>query len=286
MKVLDLFSGIGGFSLGLQEAGMETVAFCEIEPFCQKVLSKNFPNIPIFQNIKTLTKEKINEFTDRIDLVCGGFPCQPYSTAGKQKGRNDDRDLWPEMFRVIKETRPAWVIGENVANFVGMEFTRTKTDLESIGYRVLPFVIPACAVGAQHRRNRVWIIAHLNSAELREQSRRSGGPSREGSGKPRGDGQEESFADIDSNGFGREANASEKEDSKRNWESYRWTEASFNFGNWWEDKSNVGRIVHGLSTEMDGYRRDRIKSLGNSIVPQIAYIIGKQIISLGNNAKS
>jgi DNA (cytosine-5)-methyltransferase 1 len=170
LKVLDLFSGIGGFSLGLDSTGgFETVAFCEIDEFCQKVLNKNFPNIPIHTDIKKLNKESLNG--QHIDIICGGFPCQPYSIAGRKKSTEDDRDLWPEMFRVIQESRPTWVIGENVANFINLAFKRTKVDLESIGYVVQPFIIPACAIGAQHRRDRVWIIAHLDRANLRQQSK-------------------------------------------------------------------------------------------------------------------
>ena len=155
MKVLDLFSGIGGFSLAAKWAGYTTVAFCEIDPYCQKVLKKNFPEIPIFSDIKKLKRSDIN---GSIDIITGGFPCQPFSVAGRKKGTEDDRDLWPQMFRVIKEFKPTWVIGENVAHFVNMAFQRTKIDLESEGYEVQPFIIPACSLGAPHRRDRVWIV--------------------------------------------------------------------------------------------------------------------------------
>lgn len=148
-----------GFSLGLERAGMNTVAFCEIDPFCQKVLKKHWPDIPIHDDI---TKLDGKQYAGTVDLICGGFPCQPFSVAGRKAGTQDNRDLWPEMFRIIKESRPRWVIGENVANFVNMAFTRTAVDLESAGYEVWPVVIPACAIGAPHRRDRVWIIAYAN----------------------------------------------------------------------------------------------------------------------------
>ena len=166
MKVLDLFSGIGGFSLGLHRAGMETVAFCEIEPYCQKVLAKNFPGVPIYDDVRTVTAERLRaDGIDRVDLVCGGFPCQPFSVAGKQQGKDDHRHLWPEMFRIIQEVRPTWVIGENVAGFVSMALCEVSADLEGAGYEVQPFIIPACAVNALHRRDRVWIVAHAASEQ-------------------------------------------------------------------------------------------------------------------------
>jgi len=164
MQVLDLFSGIGGFSLGLERAGMHTAAFCEIDPFCQKILAAHWHNTPLYDDIKSLSKERLeNDGIKQIDLICGGFPCQPFSVAGKKKGGDDSRDLWPEMFRIIQEIKPRWVIGENVANFVNMELERTCLDLEAEGYEVQPFIIPACAVQAPHRRDRVWIIAHAQS---------------------------------------------------------------------------------------------------------------------------
>ena len=167
MKMLDLFSGIGGFSLAAQWAGIDTVAFCEKEPYCQKVLKKNFPDIPIFSDIKNLKRSDIN---GTIDIITGGFPCQPFSIAGRKKGTEDDRDLWPEMLRVIQEFQPTWIIGENVANFVNMAFQRTKTDLESEGYEVQPLIIPACSVGAPHRRDRVWIVAYAESIKSYERT--------------------------------------------------------------------------------------------------------------------
>lgn len=153
MRVLDLFSGVGGFSLGLERAGMTTVAFCEIEPYCRAVLAKHWPGVPIHGDIRTFGGIP-------CDVVTGGFPCQPFSVAGKQGGKGDDRYLWPEMLRVVEASRPAWVIGENVPGIIRMELDHVLLDLERIGYRAGVFVIPACAVGAPHRRNRVWIVAH------------------------------------------------------------------------------------------------------------------------------
>lgn len=146
---------------------MTTVAFVEIEDFPRKVLNKHWPGIPIARDIKNLKYENgilyengIPIYAGPIDVVCGGFPCQPFSQAGLKGGTADDRDLWPEMFRIIQEVRPRWVIGENVAGFLAMGLKRTFTDLESEAYQVQAFTIPACAVGAPHRRERVWIIAH------------------------------------------------------------------------------------------------------------------------------
>lgn len=165
MRVLDLFSGIGGFSLGLERAGMTTAAFCEIDPFCRRVLKKHWPKVRIYHDITKLDGRKYRG----IDLICGGFPCQPYSLAGRKKGAADDRDLWPEMCRIIAQARPAWVLGENVAHFTTLAFARTKLDLEALGYAVRAFVIPACAAGANHRRERVWILAHAASIHAQGQ---------------------------------------------------------------------------------------------------------------------
>ena len=131
LKVLDLFSGIGGFSLGLERAGMETVAFCEIEEYPRKVLAKHWPGVPIHKDIRKLDG---TQYRGTVDVICGGFPCQPFSHAGKRGGKDDDRDLWPEMLRVIREVQPTWVIGENVAGFINMELDRTLSDLEDEGY--------------------------------------------------------------------------------------------------------------------------------------------------------
>ncbi|WP_338422557.1 DNA (cytosine-5-)-methyltransferase [Bacillus amyloliquefaciens] len=168
MKSIELFAGIGGIALAAEWAGVETVAFCEREPFCQKVLNKNFPGVPIFDDVCTLNRQLLEEKgviepDGTIDIISGGFPCQPYSIAGKRRGTEDDRDLWPEMFRIIKELRPTWVVGENVANFANMELDRTLFDLESAGYKGQSFIIPACAVDAKHRRDRTFVVAYSDS---------------------------------------------------------------------------------------------------------------------------
>lgn len=168
MKSIELFAGIGGIALAAEWAGIETVAFCEREPFCQKVLNKNFRGVPIFDDVRTLNRQLLEEKGviepgGTIDIISGGFPCQPYSIAGKRRGTEDDRDLWPEMFRIIKELRPTWVVGENVANFANMELDRTLFDLESAGYKGQSFIIPACAVDAKHRRDRTFVVAYSDS---------------------------------------------------------------------------------------------------------------------------
>jgi DNA (cytosine-5)-methyltransferase 1 len=163
MNHLSLFSGIGGIDLAASWAGFETVAFCEQNKFCQKVLSKHWPEVPIFDDIFTLTAESLERRgirTDSVKLISGGFPCQPYSHAGKRMGNEDVRALWPEMFRVIKEVRPDWVCGENVTGIISMALDGVLSDLESAGYTCQPVVLPACAVNAPHRRERVFIIAH------------------------------------------------------------------------------------------------------------------------------
>jgi DNA (cytosine-5)-methyltransferase 1 len=160
LRVLDLFSGIGGFSLGLERTGgFKTVAFCEIERRLWPNLSRHFPDTPIYADIKDLRGDK-----GAADVICGGFPCQPYSTAsaGRAKGASDDRAIWPEMRRVINEIRPSWVIGENVAGIDALDLERVVSEMEAINYEVQTFDIPACAVGHDHRRSRIWIIGHSN----------------------------------------------------------------------------------------------------------------------------
>lgn len=165
LKVLDLFSGLGGFSLGLERTGyFKTIAFCEIDKYCSLILDKHWKGIKIYNDVRKINKEQFD--TDGIefpDVVTGGFPCQPFSVAGKQKGTNDDRHLWPEMFRIIKTFKPKFVIGENVKGLIniqdGVVFETVCTDLESEGYEVQAFNIPAAGVGAPHRRERIWIIA-------------------------------------------------------------------------------------------------------------------------------
>tara|TARA_R110000803_G_scaffold210841_1_gene284340 strand:- start:54821 stop:55618 length:798 start_codon:yes stop_codon:yes gene_type:complete len=160
LRTLDLFSGIGGFSVGLERTGgFETVAFCEIDPFCQRVLYKHWPAVPIFDNVKLLRKQHVGE----IDVLCGGFPCQPFSQAGKRGGENDDRNLWPEMYRLLVEFRPRWFIAENVAGLVTMGLDETLSCLEAENYTTTTFVLPACALGLEQKRERVLLVANSKS---------------------------------------------------------------------------------------------------------------------------
>ena len=156
MRLLDLFSGIGGFSYAAETliGGYETVAFCEMDEFCQKVLKKHWPQVPIFDDVRTLDASRLG----RIDIVTGGYPCQPFSQAGRRQGEQDERHLWPEMLRIIKSCQPRYVLAENVAGHVTMGLDQVLTDLEDQGYTTRPIIVPACAKNAPHRRDRVWII--------------------------------------------------------------------------------------------------------------------------------
>ena len=182
MKILDLFSGLGGFSLGLERTGKyKTVAFCEMDKYCKLVLQKHWKGVKIYNDVKEITKERLEaDGVELPEIITGGFPCQPFSVAGKQKGTSDDRHLWPEMFRIIKELKPRWVIGENVKGLInlenGMVFETVCANLEGEGYEVRAFNIPAAGVGAPHRRERIWIIAHSESERLqRSRGQESGG---------------------------------------------------------------------------------------------------------------
>lgn len=294
LTILDLFSGIGGFSLGLERAGLATIAFCEIEPFCRDVLSKHWPHVPIAQDIRQLRYEngilydaERPIYKGRIDLVCGGFPCQPFSVAGRKKGTEDDRDLWPEMFRIIQQAQPTWVVGENVANFVNLAFARTKVDLEHEGYTVQPFVIPACAIGAPHRRDRVWIVAHTDGKRcaagsdhrqersvLHYQDGHAEEDQRSGNSRKRGAGSAGAVATND----GCKRIQRLKPQSLCGQQAFSWcedvrrTEDYFN-------RSNIPQPL--ICRNSDGFstRVDRLKALGNAVVPQIPEAIGQAIIN-------
>ena len=242
MQHLDLFSGIGGFALAARWSGFETVAFCEIDQYCQKVLSRHWPQVPIYSDIKKLTRQGLE--SDGIfqpDIITGGFPCQPFSVAGKQRGQDDNRHLWPEMLRIISELHPAWVVGENVSGFVCLALDDCISDLECQGYTVQSFVIPACAVNAPHRRDRVWIMAN-SQGRVRE-----------------GGSQESVFRVRDlSAQFG---GSSENQRNRFN-----------------PTEPNVGRVADGIPN-----RVDRLKGLGNAVVPQLVYNLFEIIKQVDNN---
>ena len=164
MRMLELFAGIGGISLGAEMAGIETAGFVEIDPCCQKVLKKHWPNVPIWGDIRDVTGEEVRRKIGQVDIVTGGFPCQPFSSAGKRKGEADDRFLWPEMLRVIREVAPRWVVGENVRGVFSIDsgrvFGRILRDLAESGYRVGWVCYGAADVGATHKRERVFILGY------------------------------------------------------------------------------------------------------------------------------
>lgn len=195
MRMLNLFDGIGGFALAGAWMGWKPVASVEIDPFCRKVLDYWFDYKYRYGDIKTTDFVRPR---GRIDIITGGFPCQPFSNAGKQRGKDDDRYLWPEMLRAIREVQPRWVVGENVrgllTNAGGMVFEQVCADLEALGYEVQPFVIPACSVDAPHRRDRVWIVAHATSHG-------DSGTSSEASGTPWGQDGDEAEQPVQRGGF-------------------------------------------------------------------------------------
>ena len=343
LKVLDLFSGIGGFSLGLESTGhFETIAFCEKDKFCQKVLQKNFKNIPIEGEIRNVKGEKY-----KADVVTGGFPCQPFSIAGKRKGTDDDRYLWDETIRVVRECKPKWFIGENVEGIIniqeGMVLRQVQTDLEKEGFEVQCLIIPASGIGAWHQRKRVWIIGCnvSNSDKSRSFKEYSTSFNRQNKGdgfiNESGSRSNENVSNTDSRMRRRGRTIGEsgtnqvwgfhikkEKQSEQNFRSkvigcddlfredvsnsngkrsqgYKFQQhletrkqSSTNDGKesfkrqqtWWQTQSELCGVPDGVSYELDKDRANRVKSLGNSIVPQIARELGKAIIEAENVSDS
>jgi len=286
LKVLDLFSGIGGFSLGLASTGyFETVAFCEKDEFCKKVLQKHWSQLKIYDDVRSLHDTKI-----QADVVTGGFPCQSFSQAGLQKGRTDDRWLWNEMFDVIKQVRPRWVIGENVQGIInieeGMVLRQVQNDLEGEGFKVQGFIIPASGIGAWHNRNRVWILA-CNISNPNSIRHRRGNSTRcadeEWTFLPR----EQEGGEMGSK-TKRRSNVSDT-DKQRTQVQAEGKQSSIKLSGsksketWWQTESRVCGVPDGVSYGVDRDRAKRIKALGNSIVPQIARQIGLAIMEAEND---
>ena len=321
LRLLDLFSGIGGFSLGMEATKrIKTIGFVEKDKFCQKVLQKNFKNIPIEEDIRNVKGSNY-----AADIVSGGFPCQPFSVAGKRRGKDDDRYLWNETIRVVAETKPKWFVGENVEGIIninnGLVLRQVQTDLEKEGFQVQCLVIPASGIGAWHQRKRVWIIANSNSrlsiGENKEIQTRgntinssskdvSNSNSRLRRGRrteqesrtnqiwsfypPKEEQTEqhlrskavrcdalprENISNTYSKGFQRRCIPTNLEEKQRSITSKNSFEKQ---QTWWQTQSKLCGVPHGISYELDKDRSNRIKALGNSIVPQIAYEIGKAIV--------
>lgn len=275
-----LFSGIGGFDLAAEWVGWENLFHCEWNEFGQKVLKYYWPNAESFTDI---TKTNFSKYENKIDILTGGFPCQPYSTAGKRRGKEDERHLWPEMLRAIREICPRWIVGENVFGLInwseGLVFHEVQTDLEAAGYEVQPYVLPAAAVNAPHRRDRVWFIAHTNS----------NGQHFSNCNDEKLTGQIRINAQRNTNTLGN-ANATytkskrlQKSEKIGKLEGIRFEQS--NKGNYWQrfpTQSPLCTRNDGLSNKLDGitfskWRNETIKAAGNAICPQVALQIFKAI---------
>ena len=280
MKHGSLFSGIGGFDLAAQWAGIENIFHVEKDDWCRRVLSKNFPNSKQYTDIKNFNGK---EYAKSIDIISGGFPCQPFSVAGQRKGKDDDRYLWEEMLRVISEIQPTYVIGENVTGIIGLALDTVLSDLEAQNYTTETFIIPACSKNAWHKRDRVWIVAYSNSIRRTYEQKETGQPIHNREWNCKVEKQtgnefkcrisESGFIFPNANGIGRENSIPGNKQTGKTSE-LRNSHSEYN-ANIWEIEPRVGRVVHGLSN-----RVDRIKGLGNAIVPQIAYEIFKSVQKL------
>jgi len=282
LKVLDLFSGIGGFSLGLERAGMETVAFCEIEDYPRRVLAKHWPDVPIagdvrklIYNNKTMQLWYKSEviYVGPIDVICGGFPCQDISLAGKQRGlENGARSgLWSECARILREVRPEYAIFENVTALLngdgGNWFKRVLWDISQVGYDAEWHCIPASELGAHHHRDRVWIIAYPDSEHLRKQSRGRCRENWKDSAQPELNGKKKPMADTS------RINAEKHHKIKTERLTQKLREGISRKPGIWRAEPGVGRVADGIPSASH-----RLKCLGNAVVPQIPEIIGRAII--------
>jgi DNA (cytosine-5)-methyltransferase 1 len=281
-----LFSGIGGFDLAAEWMGWNNIFHCEIESFPRKILNYYFPNAITYEDIK---QTDFSIHRGQIDILTGGFPCQPYSAAGQRKGKEDERHLWPEMLRVIREIQPRWVVGENVLGLVnwseGLVFEEVQLDLEAEGYEVQAFILPASAKNAPHRRDRVWFVAYSNERDDGRAARKD----ERDSGTERVQERDTVRQFVESGEVQRNAPDSNKErlhtsPANRELERERFR-GLHQQGEHWKDfptQSPIRLRDDGISTELDGitfskWRRESIKGYGNAIVPQVVYEIFKTI---------
>lgn len=244
---LSLFSGIGGLDLAAEWAGFKTIGQCEWGDYQTKVLEKHWPDVTRWKDIKTLTGESFYDRTglQTVDLISGGFPCQPFSVSGKHCGKEDDRYLWPEMLKIIKELRPTWIVGENVAGIVNMALDEVLSDLEDEEYSCTSFIIPACSINAPHKRNRVAIVAYNDSGRR---------------------GKKREFESMD----GVREQQKNHQLQIEEFCSYIY-ESRAN----WDFEPGLDRVVHGIPNQVD-----RLKCLGNAVVPQQFYPIFKAIADI------
>lgn len=304
MKVLthlSLFSGIGGLDLAAEWAGIKTVGQCEWADYPTKVLEKHWPDVPRWKDIRTLTAGSFYERTGlrTVDIISGGFPCQPFSVAGKHGGKEDDRYLWPEMFRVIQELQPTWVIGENVPGIINMALDTVLSSLEDTGYESQTIIIPACAVNAWHKRERVCILAYNSRkrngvGRASENASASCGHGLSDTGRAKEDDMRKRR--FDQSDMGRMVSrvcervdwpdtdtTVERLQGQSEEQIFRGgvqtptgrTDRGFPGRNYWETEPNVDRVAYGIPN-----RVDRIKCIGNAVVPQQFYPIFKAIAEI------
>ena len=262
MKHVDLCSGIGGFALGFQWAGLsKPVMFCDVEPWCRKVLAKHWPDVPIEEDVKVLANEP--ERIPECTILTAGYPCQPFSQAGKRRGAEDDRHIWPYINEIVAQKRPAWAVFENVYGHLSMGIDEVLLDLEGQGYATRTFIVPACGVDAPHKRDRIWIIARL--VEDATSSKRTARA-------------KESRAFSEGNADGREPDhAGGSGENVADAQGARFGGCKVRKKSVWLPEPSVGRVAHGIPR-----RVDRLRGLGNAIVPQIAMQIGLTIRELSD----
>ena len=291
IRHLDLFSGIGGFALAAKwVGGIETIGFCEIDEWAQQILNKNFPGIKCHDDVKTLDPKNYGT----IELITAGYPCQPFSVAGQQKGADDDRHLWPEVFRIIKGARPRMVLCENVAGHVNMGLDEVLSDLESAGYSAQPIIIPACAVDAKHRRDRVWIMGYAEhdgspTAEVRGVTNQTSNHDKEGQNKasqPTGASRREHYENVadTERGAGKAQLPQQEPEILREANQGRQTNGpgshDVSTGREWATEPELGRVADGIPD-----RAHRLKGLGNAIVPQVAAEILRVMMTVNQQIK-
>ena len=319
MRHVDLCSGIGGFSLGFEWAGLsKPILFCDVEPWCRRVLSKHWPDVPVASDVKELANDPDRNVPD-CDILTAGYPCQPFSFAGERRGTEDDRHIWPYILSIVQRKRPSWCVFENVYGHVSMGLDEVLSDLEREAYATRPFIVPACAADAPHRRDRVWIIArnvaHADSEPKGEQVRGSHSKQINSAAEREWAAARDGFTDrrqdvahaasLHSDGSGKHTQQSERQEPQpgdsrssddvahaasqrqqgsrlhgrpkhqtqdQDGQADRADNSSQGNAQFWLSEPAVGRVANGIPR-----RVDRLKGLGNAIVPQIAMRIGQTI---------